>query len=91
MERSLGTAAPANQCLDSAGRRSHHPTQYVRPQVDSFRRLASHQAVADSEPIEPRYLAPPRARKGAQSESWVLGWPSLFVTGEGCYRQGRTG
>jgi hypothetical protein len=32
--------------------------------VDSFRRLATHQAIADSEPIEPRYLSPTKSPQG---------------------------
>ncbi len=60
-------------------------------QVDSIRRLATHQAIADSEPIEPRNKRPTKSPTGCSERIVGVGGPSLFQTGEGCYRQGRTG
>jgi hypothetical protein len=60
-------------------------------EVDSFRRLTSHQAVADSEPIEPQNAVPTKSPQGCSKRIVGLGWPSPLSLGEGCNRQGRTG
>ena len=49
-----------------------------RFQVDSFRRLASHQAVADSEPIEPRKPSPTKSPKGCSERIVGIGMAEPF-------------
>ena len=60
-------------------------------EVDSFRRLTSHQAIADSEPIEPQNMVPTKSPQGCSKRIVGKGWPSPLPLGEGCNRQGRTG
>jgi hypothetical protein len=86
-KRARGSARSRDRsgCKSVRGQRRTTATTWpsLAIQVDSFRRLATHQAAAKANRLSLESSCPPRAREGAQDESWVLGWPSLLDSGEG--------